>query len=258
MSTNPRERRIGELTLRDYRYGSGHFVPCHLHELAYLSVVLDGGFDERGDGAPLACTEGTVGFYPEGESHTNRFHRGGGHVLRVDMAPAWLDRVRERSTAFARTVEFRGAEARALGRRLHRAFASADPGSGLAAEGLTLELLGLAQGAAAGETRAPAWLVRIEDLLRSRFRESIPLTEMAAEVGIHPSHLARVFRAHHGCTIGAFVRQLRVDEACRRLRRSDTDLAALAGELGFVDQSHLGRVFKQRTGLSPAEYRRRS
>ena len=91
-----------------------------------------------------------------------------------------------------------------------------------------------------------------------RYAEPVSLQSLADEVGIHPSHLARAFRARHGCTMGEFVRRIRIQHARARLRQRGTDLAALAVELGFADQSHFGRVFKRCTGLTPAAYRRSS
>jgi transcriptional regulator GlxA family with amidase domain len=61
----------------------------------------------------------------------------------------------------------------------------------------------------------------------------------------------RVFRA----TVGEYVRRLRVDAAQRMLTNSDISLAQIALETGFADQSHLTRVFRRATGLTPKLYR---
>ena len=82
------------------------------------------------------------------------------------------------------------------------------------------------------------------------------LTSLAAEVGLHPSHLARAFRARFGATIGGYLRLLRVNEAGRRLAFSDDAIASIALALGFADQSHLTRAFKRAVGVTPAAFRR--
>ena len=74
-------------------------------------------------------------------------------------------------------------------------------------------------------------------------------------VGIHPVHLAREFRKHQGCTVGRYVRKLRVESASRKLMESDSPLALIALEVGFANQAHLCRIFKLVTGISPARYR---
>jgi AraC-like DNA-binding protein len=67
--------------------------------------------------------------------------------------------------------------------------------------------------------------------------------------------LARAFRKHHGCTVGEYVRQLRVERAMERLARSDDSLAAIALDVGFADFSHFARVFKRQTGTTPGRFR---
>jgi AraC family transcriptional regulator len=250
-------RRVGGLILQTYRYGPDRVVPRHDHSLAYFTFVAAGGFDEAMGTTTRSCTWGHLVFYPEGEEHANRFHRGGGEVLRVDVEPALLARLREHGPLLTRPAVLTDAPASSLGSRLHREFHSHDPGSELAIEGLSLELLSLTQRAGSSSS-SPAWLLHAEESLRARYAEPVSLKTLADEIGIHPSHLARAFRARHGCTMGEFVRRIRIQHARARLRQRGTDLAALAVELGFADQSHFGRVFKRCTGLTPAAYRRSS
>src|SRR5438132_10388420 len=48
---------------------------------------------------------------------------------------------------------------------------------------------------------APAWMRLVEDLLRSYFRESLSVREIATRVDVHRVHLARTFRSRHGCSV---------------------------------------------------------
>ena len=89
-----------------------------------------------------------------------------------------------------------------------------------------------------------------------RFAEAITLDQIASTVGVHPGHLAREFRRYYRCTPGDYIRQLRVDRACRELSVGDNSLAEVALAAGFSDQSHFATAFKRHTGLTPAAYRR--
>ncbi len=84
----------------------------------------------------------------------------------------------------------------------------------------------------------------------------ISLGGLAREVGVHPVTLARAFRRTYGCSIGEYVRRLRIVGAARRLEASDQSLAEIAMAAGFADQSHFSNVFKRQTGLSPSAFRR--
>ena len=84
----------------------------------------------------------------------------------------------------------------------------------------------------------------------------IDFGELARELGVDRSHLARSFRGHFRRTLGEFVRELRVDHVRRALVETNRPLAELALEAGFADQSHCTRVFRRLIGRTPARYRR--
>lgn len=71
-----------------------------------------------------------------------------------------------------------------------------------------------------------------------------------------PHHLSRIFHSVTGTTISRHRRRLRARRALERLAAGDRDLARLAFELGFADQSHLCRVLRVETGQMPSALRR--
>jgi AraC-like DNA-binding protein len=100
--------------------------------------------------------------------------------------------------------------------------------------------------------RVPSARVRLAaETLHDDPRRGWTLPALAAHVGLHPSHLARAFRAAHGCTIGAYLRRLRLDAVARALALGEASIADLANEFGFADQSHCGRAFRRWLGTTP-------
>jgi AraC family transcriptional regulator len=133
-----------------------------------------------------------------------------------------------------------------------------DPLSALSAEGLGIELLSetlrpLFQTQSRTE---PDWLRTVHEILHDRYREPLTLNELAGAVGVHPVHLARAFRKRYDCCIGDLIRRLRTEAACHELLHSDASLAEIAARTGFTDQSHLCRILKRHTGVSPGRYRK--
>ena len=82
------------------------------------------------------------------------------------------------------------------------------------------------------------------------------LTDLAGELAASPHHLSRIFRQATGHTISAHRIRLRVRAALERLAGGDDDLARLAAELGFADQSHLTRSVRAETLTTPGALRR--
>jgi AraC family transcriptional regulator len=126
----------------------------------------------------------------------------------------------------------------------------------LAAEGLALQLLALAARVDAPATRRrPCWLRDAQELLHERSPQAASLSELAAEVGVHPAHLARSFRQAYGVTVGEYARALRLEWAADRLGDDMLSLAQVAAEAGFADQSHFTRAFHGWAGTTPGRYR---
>ena len=82
-----------------------------------------------------------------------------------------------------------------------------------------------------------------------------PLPALARALAVSPHHLSRIFRAATGHTISRHRMRLRVRAALERLAGGEDDLARLAADVGFADQSHLCRVFRAETGWPPSALR---
>jgi AraC-like DNA-binding protein len=89
------------------------------------------------------------------------------------------------------------------------------------------------------------------DLIDARVVEPVRLLDLARACDEPPLRVLRAFRAAYGLPPHRYQLQRRVQLAQGRLR-AGADLAALAAELGFADQSHFTRVFKSVVGVPPA------
>jgi len=155
------------------------------------------------------------------------------------------------------TAELRNGRVRCLAARLYWESRSPDCFSPLAAEALALEIIseGTRNASAAEKCGTPSWLLRAIELLHERLPANLTVERMAHEVGVHPVHMARVFRRCYGCSIGEYARKWRVEIATRQLATSASPIAEIAAAAGFADQSHLCRTFKAVSGLTPKEFR---
>jgi AraC family transcriptional regulator len=65
-----------------------------------------------------------------------------------------------------------------------------------------------------------------------------------------------VFRQFERCTVGDYIRKVRIEHARQRMLESNEPLVEIALATGFADQTHFTRSFRRLTGMTPSEFRR--
>jgi len=254
--TTERRCDLGGLILSENVFPPGLVIPRHEHTNAFLGFILEGWGTSSSERRSWICGPSTLMLFPACLAHANSWDTGG-RILHVEFTRHWLRRIQGPTTFLERPAEFQGRPLVWLAHRLLEEYRNQDAASPLAVEGLALELLAACARAPTGiaNAQAPRWLKRVEELLRDCFSDNLSLGEIALTVGISADHLARSFRRSLGCTVGEYVRRLRVEFACQRLAASELPLVQIALEAGFTDQSHFTKTFKRQIGATPAIYR---
>lgn len=231
--------------------------PRHKHLYASFSFVSSGRFSESFGQKTFSRQAATVIFHPPHESHAVDFENGV-HILSVAFSFEKLADIREQSLVLDAPSSCRTETSVWLGKRLIHELRQTDTASGLAVEGLILEMLAEASRSKNGssEKNLPNWLKQAKDFLHDNFDQTVTLETVAQIADVHPAHLSRVFREKFGCTIGEYTRRLRVEFASQQLLQSEKSLSEIASASGFADQSHFNRIFKNLFKLTPYEYRK--
>jgi AraC family transcriptional regulator len=249
--------RVDGFTVREGTHAAGSSLPWHRHPGPTLCFVYAGGFTESFAGTTLDCPPGTLKVTPADELHSNRFGREETRGMLVEADGAVADRLGRHAAILGQRASYRDEHLSWLAWRLLSEVRHTDAAAALAIEGLLLEILG-------SITRArdlrlhgavPRWVMEARDYLHDP-GEIGSVGELASMVGVHPVTLARGFRRAYGCTVGSYLRWLRLVRAARRLAETDAPLAEVALAAGFADQSHFSNAFRRETGLSPSAFRR--
>ncbi len=245
-------REVNGFTLSELRFPPGYVQVAFDPELPYLAFVLEGSLEKSFRGRTMRLDRASGVTMPAGAWHGARFGAEGARIAIV--------RPRDASGAVAhcldRLVQLRGRSLSWLAWRLAGELRASDTAAPLAAEGFALELLAATSRETRSErnaVRSQPWLRTAEEMLRAG--HCTGLTELANAVGVHPTHLARAFRARYGTSVGEYGRRVRLAWAATELARCDTGIATIAKQAGFADQSHFTRVFKRHVGVTPARYR---
>jgi AraC family transcriptional regulator len=248
---------VNGFTLSELRFPKSYVQPPFEPELPYVAVVLEGALVKSFPRQSLELGRANGVTIPVGATHGALFGSDGARILIVKPRSA----SEPMAGCFDRVAELRGRELTWLAWRLAGELRASDAAAPLAAEGFALELLAATTREARPERspgRPPAWLRSAEELLRARLADRIGLGELAEAVGVHPTYLARAFRAHYGLSVGEYGRRLRLAWAAAELARGEKPLAEIAASAGFADQSHFTRVFRRHVGTTPARYRERT
>ncbi len=248
-------RVVPGFALKEIRHPAGVFIPEHSHPNAHVGFILNGGFMETFTRKTLECRPLSVSYIAPDLPHTDDF-RHGVHCLVFEITPDRLAQLRDLA-ALEEPVFVNGGRAAWLTLKMYRQALRNDAASSLVIEGLALEILAeLARvEARPAEKKPPGWLNQARELLYARLGENMSHDELARRVGVHPVYLATVFRRHFRCTIGEYVRRLRIEFAAGQIANSDRSLCEIGLAAGFSDQSHFSKVFKDHTGMTPGIFR---
>jgi AraC family transcriptional regulator len=253
-------RQLDGLFLAERRYPAAMFMPRHVHELARLSFVLAGAYKEEIAGRSRLCEKSMLLIHPPGEAHEVSFQGNTVRIFSVEFDEVWLKDSVFPQPVFEIMQDFESDYACHLSSKMYTEFKIMDHASIFAMEGLVFEILAqiIRKKSKRVEKTRPVWLDRVCEILNDRFREAIKFKDIARLVDVHPIYLMREFRRFYGCTMGDYLRKLRINFVATSLTRTNTAISQIAVEAGFYDQAHCTNVFKKMTGMSPSEYRKRA
>ena len=84
--------------------------------------------------------------------------------------------------------------------------------------------------------------------------DKITLDELAALCHLGRFQFLRQFKRTVGMTPHAWLLRMRLEQACSLLAHRAGNLTDIAQEVGFFDQSHFNRAFRQAFGVAPSQY----
>jgi AraC family transcriptional regulator len=250
-------RRADRLILSECSYAPGLRIPKHAHENPYMVFTLSGGQEESLGTYRQTYVPSTLAFHPAGETHSETLGQAGMRCLHVEFKPDWVQRHAAVSRFLGNGSQYQGGRLGWFAHRIHREFRDMDDVAPVVIEGLVLEMLAEASRLRRQDSlsECPRWLIRARVLIQARFAEPLSLSDIATAVQVHPVRLARAFRSQHRCSVGDYIRQIRVEAACSAILTGEQSLTEISLATGFADQAHFTRTFKRVVGMTPGQFR---
>jgi AraC family transcriptional regulator len=100
-------------------------------------------------------------------------------------------------------------------------------------------------------------LGQVIDYMNGNLSEKLSLQMIAAVAGMSPSHFVALFKQSTGSAPHQYLMMQRIEKAKQLLTSTTLPVAEIAARTGFADQSHLTRVFREHTGMTPLKFRTR-
>jgi AraC family transcriptional regulator len=248
----------GRVRLVEHTWPGNVRTPGEHRETAHICFLAHGAIEERRGTASVWRVAPSVRVSPIGDAHACCYGNVGGQCLVIEPLAILGDADDVPSPSEPTIVQ--DERMIELAARVYHELRADSPHSvsGLVIESIALEVL--AQSARwerpRAERRPPAWLGQLQDYLAADLSVVPDLATLASIARVHRVHVARAFRDHLGCTVGDYVRRLRVRRACELLTATAVPLTDVAMRAGFFDQSHMTRVMKRFLGATPAAVRR--
>ncbi|HEY2028347.1 MAG TPA: AraC family transcriptional regulator [Myxococcales bacterium] len=123
---------------------------------------------------------------------------------------------------------------------------------------LLVDLARLLESAPRAASRSGLPLFReVVGFIERRYAEpGLSLAEIARAAGRSPTRVTAVVREQTGMTVLEWITARRMEEARRRLRETDEDIAIVAERVGYGDAAYFARVFRRVHGLSARAFRK--
>ena len=96
---------------------------------------------------------------------------------------------------------------------------------------------------------------RVKEYINDHYTEDLSLEVLASVAGMGPSSFSRFFHQRTGKTLSSYILDYRLGIAARALVDTSRNISEICYGCGFNNLSNFNRIFKQKRGMTPKEFR---
>jgi AraC family transcriptional regulator len=244
------------ITLTDTEYTHDK-VDWHYHENAYFTFILQGNVIEGNKKEVYNCSAGSLLFHNWQEPHYNIKPEGFTRGFHIELEKKWFDNFAFDMDNLQGSINISNPDIKIILYKIFKETKIDDDVSALSIQGLLLQALSqMFRNDQVQQNKIPSWVNKIKEILHDEFHKKNSLEGLVKTLDIHPVHLSRCFPKYFQCSVGEYIRKLRVERSLSLLSDRKFTLTEIAFECGFADQSHFTRCFKEINGINPSAYRK--
>lgn len=99
------------------------------------------------------------------------------------------------------------------------------------------------------------WVSTVITLIQDNYGEDLQVNNIASTLHLNRSYLSALFKQETGVSIKQYLTSYRIEAAKNKLLKTNGSITEISYQCGFKDPLYFSRMFKERVGLSPSEFR---
>lgn len=247
------EQRVGKIKFSEYTIGDKQSMPPHFHKSGYFSFLMEGQISETINNHSYLRFPGMVVYHPPDIPHVNTLNTQKASLFHIEWVDARKDilnnpeNLREIQLIFDEKII---KQIRSIYIDLNKDM------NRLQIENKVTDLFLNCEKSNCKKqfVKRPDWLDELLIYINENYSKTLSLGHLSDVVQKHPVHISRTFSKYMFCSVVSYITKLRIEYAASRIKNKDVPLVQLAYDLGFSDQSHFSRTFKEYVNLSPSLY----
>ncbi len=237
---------------RTILHADGYNGFLHYHDNAHFSFVLRGGCAEKKK-THYERRPGSITWYPAGELHQITAVHSPSYHVNFELPAGFFTTTGFDQAGIGDAIAIHPG-IRPLMLQVYRELEYPDSDSIVSLQQILLNLV--QETVTLRKPGLPRWVTIVSELLRDCWNENINLQQLSLAAGVHPVTISKYFPVYFSCTLGRYRRKLKIDQAINRIIAFPSiNMAQLAFDCGFADESHLIRTFREMTCMLPGHFR---
>jgi len=102
-----------------------------------------------------------------------------------------------------------------------------------------------------------AIITYIKEYINENFHANLSLEIIGEIVHLHPSYLSKVFKEVTGINLSSYITDVRMEKAAELMTQTNLKVYDVMGRIGYQKSQHFSKLFKEKYGVTPNEFRRR-
>jgi AraC family transcriptional regulator len=248
--------KLGGVILTDTEYTLDK-VDWHYHDTPYFTFILQGRLIEGNKNEVYHCSTGDLLFHNWQDAHYNIKPKGFTRGFHIELDQDWFSKFGLELKKLQGSFLITDPSIKLFLYQIFREAKISDNTTDLSVDNLLLNTFVQLEGDKEIHYKMkPHWVSEIKEILYEHYSECLSLTGLSNLLNLHPSHISRYFAKYFKCTLGEYIRKLRVERSLSLISDKKLSLTQIAFECGFSDQSHFIRCFREITGTSPSVFRK--